>query len=112
MKRYLTYLSATFALVTHSAFAVMPEGNPELGEQKAYSCQFCHGATGYSLRQDYPNLNGQHAEYLFNAIKHYQKGERGSALGMMMKQQVSSLNDQDLADVAAFYSEQKPGKPE
>ncbi|MGF1768384.1 cytochrome c [Enterovibrio makurazakiensis] len=94
------------AVVSSPAAANMPEGNSELGMQKAYTCQFCHGATGISPRDDYPNMNGQNAEYLFDAMMAYKEGYRDGAMGRLMKQQMSVLNTQDMADIATYYAEQ------
>lgn len=101
-----------FILGLVSVSALAQEGNIELGQQKAYTCQFCHGATGYAPKPDYPNINGQNAQYLFNAMKAYREGERGGAMGNMMRQQMSVLNDQDMKDIAAFYASQTLGKPD
>ncbi|MGF1864340.1 cytochrome c [Enterovibrio norvegicus] len=106
--RYSIALSVFFTSLP--LLADMPIGNSDLGQNKAFSCQFCHGVTGYSQRDGYPHLNGQNAKYLFNAMQGYQQGERGGVMGKMMQQQLSALNDQDLADIAAFYAVQKAGK--
>lgn len=84
----------------------MPNGNAETGKTKAFSCQFCHGATGKATQTTYPNLNGQDALYLFRSMQDYQQDRRTGPLSAMMKQQLSALDEQDLADVAAFYAEQ------
>ncbi|MBV7300465.1 c-type cytochrome [Enterovibrio paralichthyis] len=110
MRNILVAAGVLLAPLTSSALE--NAGNAELGQQKAYTCQFCHGATGYAPRPDYPNINGQNAQYLFNAMKAYKTGERSGAMGNMMKQQMSVLNDQDMKDIAAYYAEQNPGKPE
>ncbi|WP_163390455.1 c-type cytochrome [Enterovibrio norvegicus] len=107
--RYFIALSVFFTSLP--LLADMPIGNSDLGQNKAFSCQFCHGVTGYSQRDDYPHLNGQNAQYLFSAMQGYQQSERGGVMAKMMQQQLSALNDQDLADIATFYAVQKAGKP-
>ena len=104
-------IALTMFFISSPLLAAMPVGKSDLGQKKAYSCQFCHGATGYSQRGGYPHLNGQNAQYLYNAMLSYQHGERGGVMGKMMQQQLSALNEQDLADIAAFYAVQKAGKP-
>jgi len=37
-------------------------------------------------------------------MKAYQDDERKGSLAEMMKQQLSKLNNQDLADIAAYYA--------
>jgi cytochrome c553 len=81
-------------------------GDPELGKMKSPSCIFCHSPTGPSTNNAYPSLSGQDPIYLFNAMKAYQNGERQSDYAEMMRAQLSKLNDQDLKDIAAFYSSQ------
>ncbi|CZF81366.1 Cytochrome c-554(548) [Grimontia celer] len=110
MLRILGMLGAVL-LSTH-VMAIEGEGDPVLGKQKAYTCQFCHGETGHTPKKDYPHINGQNALYLYNVMKSYQAGERTGAMGNMMRQQMSVLSDQDIKDIAAFYANQKRGKPE
>ncbi|WP_332308923.1 c-type cytochrome [Enterovibrio coralii] len=57
------------------------EGDAKLGQEKAYTCQFCHGATGYANVDGYPHINGQNAKYIYNAMLAYQKGERTTQWG-------------------------------
>lgn len=79
-------------------------GNPELGEMKAPSCVFCHNPNGAPSQVNYPNLNGQNSLYLFNAMKAYQNDERQGAMAELMKAQLQNLTEEDLKDIAAFYS--------
>lgn len=80
--------------------------DPELGKIKAPSCVFCHGQTGEAVKPSYPNINGQNAQYLYQSMKDYQQGNRTGPLAEMMKGQLSRLNDQDLKDIAAYFSRQ------
>ncbi|WP_243734352.1 c-type cytochrome [Photobacterium lutimaris] len=84
----------------------MPQGNSEAGKVKSFTCQFCHGQQGLTKKDGYPHINNQSALYLYKSMKSYQNGERGGAYGEMMKQQLSVLNEQDLADIAVYYAEQ------
>jgi cytochrome c553 len=82
-------------------------GDAARGRTLSYTCLGCHGITGY--KNAYPNysvpkLEGQHAEYIVIALQAYRSGERSH---MTMHSQASSLSDQDMADVAAFFA----GKP-
>ncbi|MEZ8196165.1 c-type cytochrome [Vibrio cortegadensis] len=79
-------------------------GDPQLGKIKAPSCVFCHGPNGIAQNNAYPNLNSQNPQYLFNAMKAYQNDQRTGDYASMMKTQLQRLNDQDLKDIAAFYS--------
>ncbi len=96
---------AVVALMACSSLTHANEfGNPELGEMKAPSCIFCHNPNGAPNHADYPNLNGQNSLYLFNAMKAYQNDEREGAMAALMKAQLQHLTEQDLKDIAAFYS--------
>ncbi len=48
-----------------------------------------------------PKLEGQHPEYIVTALQAYRSGERSH---ITMHAQASSLSDQDMADIAAFFS--------
>ncbi|GAA0370846.1 hypothetical protein GCM10009092_38960 [Bowmanella denitrificans] len=54
----------------------------------------------------YPNLAGQHAQYLESAIKAYRDGQRSGGMSAVMKPMVAKLSDQDAADLAAYFSQQ------
>ncbi len=82
-------------------------GDPDLGKVKSPSCVFCHGANGQAVNPSYPNLNAQNAQYLFQSMRDYQQGNRSGPLAEMMQAQLSRLNEQDLKDIAAFYSTQE-----
>jgi cytochrome c553 len=91
-----------------TAAAPAPTGNPENGRALTYTCQGCHGITGY--KNAYPNyhvprIGGQSAPYLVNALTEYKKGTRKHPT---MQAQSQSFSDQDIADIAAFLSGLKP----
>ena len=91
-----------------SAPAATPTGSVERGKQLTYTCQGCHGVTGY--KNAYPNyhvprIGGQSATYLANALTEYQKGTRKHPT---MQAQAHSFSEQDIADIAAYLSELKP----
>lgn len=103
MKCPVSTLAALLVIAT-SATAEPIKGDPTLGKVKAPHCQFCHGIDGIGVNANYPNINKQNAEYLFNAMKAYQDNERKGSLAEIMKQQLSAFNNQDLADIAAYYA--------
>ena len=83
------------------------KGDPVHGKAISYTCLGCHGVEGY--RNAYPNysvprLVGQHPEYIVAALQEYKSGQRSH---VTMHNQASSLSDQDMADIAAYFS----GKP-
>lgn len=80
------------------------KADPVRGKAISYTCLGCHGVDGY--RNAYPNysvpkLTGQHPEYLIAALQEY-KGDQRSHL--TMHAQASELSDQDMADIAAYFS--------
>lgn len=89
-------VAATFAAAP--AFAKPPE--------KAAVCAACHGADGKSLQPAlYPNLAGQYPNYLEHALKDYRAGLRKNPI---MGAQAVALTDQDIQELAEFFSAQ-PG---
>ncbi len=99
-------LVLTLFLLSPMASHAESFGNAELGKAKTPSCGFCHGAIGQASNPAYPNLKGQHAQYLYQSMRDYQEGKRTTSMGQMMAAQLSRLNDQDLRDIAAFYAAQ------
>ena len=84
------------------AFAVA-DGDPSDGQAKASTCAACHGQDGNSINPEWPNLAGQHEKYIVKALRSYKDGTRDVVL---MASQVASLSEQDMADVAAYFSSQ------
>jgi cytochrome c553 len=68
-------------------------------------CVACHGKDGVGISAQYPTLAGQHADYLERALHEYKNGARKNAV---MAPFVSTLSDADLAQIAAYYAQQKP----
>jgi cytochrome c553 len=84
-----------------------PVGDAARGRQLTYTCQGCHGVTGY--KNAYPNyhvpkIGGQAAPYLVNALTEYQQGNRKHPT---MQAQAESFSAQDIADIAAYLSSLK-----
>jgi len=80
------------------------DGDVEAGKQIGYSCLGCHGIDGY--RNAYPSyrvpkLGGQKAAYLEIALQGYRQDKRSHPT---MTGQASSLSDQDIANVAAYFA--------
>jgi cytochrome c553 len=83
------------------ASPVTAAGDAAAGQAKAAICSACHGADGKSIQPAYPNLAGQHASYLAKQLTDYRDGNRVNAL---MSGQAANLSDQDIQDLAAYYS--------
>ena len=68
----------------------------------------CHGTDGKATGPIYPNLAGQNAAYLESALKAYREGQRGGGMSAIMAPQAAALSDQDIADIAAYFSSLTP----
>ncbi len=104
-KLFTTIFAATVAFVTFSSQAQEIKGDAKAGESKNAMCIGCHGITGYkaSFPEVYqvPMISGQSAKYISTALHAYQKGDRKHP---SMRGIAESLNDQDIADLSAYYS--------
>lgn len=76
-------------------------GDPAAGRVKARQCQACHGIDGVSHLAEAPNLSGQVEIYLIKALHDFKSGARQNE---MMTVMAGQLNDQDIADIAAWYA--------
>jgi cytochrome c553 len=70
------------------------------GATLAHQCAICHGPTGIS-RSDAPNLAGQYAAVIYKQLHDFRSGARTNAV---MSAFAANLTDQQIADVAAYYS--------
>jgi cytochrome c553 len=99
---HLAFASACLAAAGLSHAAA---GDPVAGQQKTFQCAGCHGIPGYhtAFPQVYqvPKLGGQHAAYIVKALQAYKSGERSHP---SMRAIAADLKEQDMADLAAYYS--------
>ena len=83
-------------------------GSAQAGKDKVATCTGCHGIPGYkaSYPEVYsvPLIGGQGAKYIESALHEYKKGDRPHPT---MRGIAQSLSDQDIADVAAYFSQVK-----
>jgi cytochrome c553 len=78
-------------------------GNAVAGQNKSAVCHACHGATGIAVQPIYPNLGGQHQDYLGNTLRAFRDGSRQNAI---MGGFAVNLSDQDIDDITAWYASQ------
>lgn len=92
----------TLSMSAHAA------GDPQAGASKNSMCVGCHGIPGYHTAfpevYSVPKLGGQHAEYIVAALKEYKSGARKHP---SMRGIAEQLSDQDMEDLAAYYSAKK-----
>ncbi|MEN8261220.1 MAG: c-type cytochrome [Pseudomonadota bacterium] len=97
---------AQFELKTLS----VPEGGaPTAIERKIENCRSCHGERGNSFTPYNPRLIGQDEKYLLKSLKDYKNGLRKNPTMVYV---VKKLTDQELAEMAAYYSAQNDGLTE
>jgi cytochrome c553 len=102
-----TAAAATPATTPAAGAPATPTGDASRGKELTYTCQGCHGVTGY--KNAYPNyhvpkIGGQSPQYLINALTEYQQGKRKHPT---MQAQAASFSAQDIADIAAYISSLK-----
>ena len=78
-----------------------PFGDPTAGKASSAYCGKCHGSRGISHDPMIPSLAGQEPVYLVNAIKSYSDRERHC------EAQPPHRTDQEIENIAAYYSTQK-----
>lgn len=100
----LKTIFASTVLTLSMAGMVQADGDAAAGKGKAAVCAACHGADGIAQVPVYPNLKGQNAPYIEAAIKAYRDGQRMGANAAIMTPMAKNLSDQDIADLAAYYS--------
>ena len=114
-----TIFALTVSLVTATAQAQDINGDAKAGATKNAMCIGCHGIKGYQATfpevYKVPMISGQGAKYIMSALHAYKKGDRKHPT---MRGIAESLSDQDIADLAAYYSAsgvvsgaQLPAKP-
>ncbi|KOC88496.1 cytochrome C554 [Winslowiella iniecta] len=95
-------------LLASVSVPALADSDASAGQQKSAACAACHGAQGKAKVELYPNLAGQHAPYLAQALRAYKKGDRSGGQAEVMKAFVAGLSEQDIDDLAAFYGSQQP----
>ena len=83
-------------------------GDAASGKAKAEQvCKTCHGMDGVGIDNTYPKLAGQYADYLEQALKDYRSGARKNPI---MAGFAATLTDDDIANVAVYYSTLKENR--
>lgn len=100
MTRAFTLISFA-AVMALASTSVLASGNIEKGKTKAVVCFACHGADGNAVDPQYPRLAGQYNAYLQQVLHEYKDGRRNNPI---MKGFAATLSDQDIEDVAAYFS--------
>lgn len=83
-------------------------GDPVAGYEKSQLCQGCHGEFGNSTAPLIPKLAGQFSKYIVKQVLNYQAGTRSHQIMNAMAGTID--NDDDLADIAAYFASQRKMK--
>lgn len=104
-RRYLNALALTLGLAVSAAQAV--EGDAKAGAEAAAVCTACHQADGSGMNipggESWPRLAGLDAGYLHKQLEDFKTGSRQNAT---MVPFVNMLNEQQMKDIAVYYSQQ------
>ena len=100
-----TIFAAAALLLGMSTLSAHAQGDPTAGKQKAAVCAACHGPDGNSPVTLYPILAGQNARYLYLQLRDFKTGARKDPL---MSPMAANLSRDDMLDLAAYFSQQKP----
>jgi cytochrome c553 len=109
------FSAAAFALTgsVQASDAAKPaayQGDAAKGKEIATTvCVACHGADGNSPSSANPKLAGQHAAYLFKQMKNFKAGADGKSerVNAIMNGMIAAYNEEQMKDLAAYFSSQK-----
>lgn len=91
------------------AVSAAPKADVAKGKEIATTlCAACHAADGNSSIASYPRLAGQFPNYLEQHIRDIKDGKRKWGNSLQMQPTVAAMTDEQIRDVAAFYSQQYP----
>lgn len=106
IKKMLIAVGMTSVLI---ASPVVMAADIDVGKAASTSCVGCHGADGKSpIMPTYPKIAGQSEQYLINALKDYRAGKRTSASAMMMKGMATTIPEDKIDDIAAYFASLTP----
>jgi len=102
-------LAFAAALALQPAYAADASNGKVLAD--SHNCAACHGpGLNKPVSPEYPKLAGQHADYIYWALRQYQMGSGNPHLGRnnpIMQAQVQSLSQSDMKDLAAYIESLK-----
>lgn len=104
LNKLVAFVASSLLLIT-CVQAQDIKGNAAAGQTKNAMCIGCHGIAGYQSSfpevHKVPMISGQSAQYIISALTAYKKGDRRHPT---MRGIAGSLSEQDIADLAAYYS--------
>ncbi len=82
-----------------------PEALSKVGQSISGYCISCHGVQGKTVNTEWPNLAGQNKNYLVTQLKALRDGSRES---VVMNVIAKNLTDEQIENVAEYYSQLIP----
>lgn len=105
MKKFLAAVVMTLGAASLAqAAVVMPVGDAAAGQGKSAVCAGCHGMDGNSATGQFPKIAGQNAKYIYKQLQDFKASRRANPLMLGV---AAALSDQDMADLATHFSQQK-----
>lgn len=104
MNKLIVSLLLTLGVTGGANAAGTIVGDAAAGQAKTAVCGACHNPDGNSLAPNFPKLAGQGERYLTKQLHDIKNGKRTV---LEMTGMLTAFSDQDLADIAAYFSSQK-----
>lgn len=104
MNKLLVSLLLTLGVTGVANAAGNLTGDAAAGQAKTAVCGACHNPDGNSMAPNFPKLAGQGERYLEKQLHDIKSGKRTV---LEMTGMLAAFSDQDLADIAAYFSSQK-----
>ncbi|MEE8338818.1 MAG: c-type cytochrome [Xanthomonadales bacterium] len=97
------FIPAAASILVVFSLQAVAQGDAAAGQAKSAICAACHGADGNSVVPNWPKLAGQHTGYMVRQVALIKSGSRTvpEMLGI-----VAGMSDQDIEDIAAWFSSQ------
>lgn len=108
MKKHAVLLTGLLFAATASAATetAAPKGDAAKAQDIVNKvCGACHGTDGNSTSPIYPNLAGQHPEYIAKQLSEFKSGARRNAT---MAPNAAKLSAEDMVNLGAYFSAQLP----
>lgn len=99
--------SLVMALFLPCFLATSEAADKAAGEQKSTVCAGCHGEGGKSSNAQFPSLAAQQPTYIVNQLKAFKAKSRNNP---MMEHIASTLSDDDMDNLAAYFASQPAPK--
>jgi cytochrome c553 len=104
MNKLVVSLLLTMGVAGAANAAEPVKGDAAAGQAKTAICGACHNPDGNSLAPNFPKLAGQGQRSLEKQLHDIKSGKRTV---LEMTGMLANFNDQDLADIAAYFASQK-----